>query len=266
MTEPPAETAPPPPPPEADETPYRCPRCGSPHDPFQEYCLECGARLVGPPAYSSVFTREAWTRDSPLWFWVTFLALLLIALVAGAIVLAATRGDETRTGTRQAEPTPATSLIQPPAVAPTTTPTAFPTTLTVPTTTPTIPTFPGTTTTTAPTTTTVTGTTTTTTTPTTTGGSRTVIAWPSGRSGYTVILDSIPQSRGRAAAEARAREAIADGLPQVGVLNSSLYSSLNRGYWVVFTGVYDTEAQAVAAVPNARAKGWPVAYPREIEP
>jgi hypothetical protein len=93
-----------------------------------------------------------------------------------------------------------------------------------------------------------------------------VIAWPSGRSGYTVILDSIPQSRGRSAAEARAREAIADGLPQVGVLNSSLYSSLNRGYWVVFTGIYDTEAQAVAAVPNARANGWPVAYPREIEP
>ena len=48
------------------------------------------------------------------------------------------------------------------------------------------------------------------------------------------------------------------------MLNSSDYSSLNPGYYVTFTGVYTTESQAEAALPNARSKGFPTAYVRRV--
>jgi hypothetical protein len=246
---------------------YRCYRCDSPHDPFQEYCLECGARLTPLPA-GGVWRRDAWTRDSPLWFWATLLALLLIALVTGAVVLAATRGDdESRRGTTAAAPgTSSISLptTPPPAAAPTTGPAPTTgTTVTFPSPQPptSIPTFPTTTGgTTFPTTTSGT-----TTTGTTTGGSTTVISWPANRDGYTVFLRSFPQAAGRAAAEAEARRAIGNGLRQVGVLDSSRYSSLVRGYWVVFYGIHDTEAQASATVTSARTAGYPNAYIRNVQ-
>jgi hypothetical protein len=249
--EPPADVPPEP----AQEDPYRCARCGAPHDPYQEYCLECGARLSRyAPAGAGGWRRDVWTRESPVWFWATFLALLLIALIAGAIVVAATDDDETtKRGTTSARPGPTTSVI------------AIPTNLTTGTLpgTVTIPTI-GTTTTIPTTGTTTTGNGTTTAPTTTTSGS--IISWPSGRDGYTVILTSVPKSQGRSAAEAKAREAIADGLSQVGVLDSDNFTSLNAGYWVVFTGVYDTESQARAALPTARQAGWPIAYIREITP
>jgi hypothetical protein len=50
----------------------------------------------------------------------------------------------------------------------------------------------------------------------------------------------------------------------VGILNSTDFSSLNPGYYVTFTGIYDTESQANAALPNARSKGFPTAYVREV--
>ena len=253
--EPPADASPP------SHDPYRCPRCGAPHDPYQEYCLECGIRLAryAPAAGWATWRRDVWARESPVWFWATFLALLVIALIAGAIVLAATSSDENEPGNRQAA-RPTTSVLVAPGDGVTTSP--LPETITAPgdedgATVPTLSTG-----TTAGTTT---GTTTTATTA-TTGGSRTIVAWPSGRRGYTVILASVPTSQGRSAAEARAREASGDGLPQVGILNSSDFQSLNAGYYVVFTGVYDTESQVKAAVSRARAAGWPIAYPREIVP
>jgi hypothetical protein len=250
----PAEAPPPP------DDPHRCPRCGAPHDPYQEYCLECGLRLAryAPATGWAAWRRDVWTHESPVWFWATFLALLLIALVAGAIVLAAEDGEPRRT--REARPT--TSVLAVPGGGVTTSP------LQETITTPgdgdgsTIPTLS-----TATTRTTTTGTTTTTTTSTTTtGGSSTIVAWPTGRRGYTVILASVPSSQGRSRAEARAREAIADGLPQVGILDSSNFQSLNAGYYVVFTGVYDTEAQVKSAVSRARSAGWSIAYPREVVP
>jgi hypothetical protein len=74
----------------------------------------------------------------------------------------------------------------------------------------------------------------------------------------------VPTSQGRAEADAAAQTAQANGLPQAGVLNSSDFSSLRPGYYVAFSGIYDTEAQAVAALPNARSKGFPTAYIREV--
>jgi hypothetical protein len=257
VTEPPAGTTPPP---EqgvehAAEPELRCWRCSSPHDRYQEYCLECGARLVPLAGGSAGWRREVWTRDSPFWFWATFLGLLLIALIAGAIVLAATNDDD--------EPPSGQS----PAAGPTTSQlTEIPTT--PPVTTSTLPpeiTIPPTTTTTIPTLTTTTGATTTA--PTTTSDqTQQIIAWPSGKSGYTNILASVPASQGRGAAETQARQAINRGLDEVGVLNSSNFSSLNSGYWVVFKGVYDTESEARADLPTVRQNGYPVAYVSRVAP
>ena len=84
---PPPEAAPPPPPPE----PGRCPNCGAPHDVYQEYCLECGRRLPG--AYVGGRYAEVWRRDSPIWLWAALAALLLVALVSGAVVALAATDD-----------------------------------------------------------------------------------------------------------------------------------------------------------------------------
>jgi hypothetical protein len=83
--------------------------------------------------------------------------------------------------------------------------------------------------------------------------SDTVIDWPLGEDGWTIALASFPQTGGRKVAVARAREARRRELPSVGVLDSSRYASLHPGYWIVFTGVYSSEAEATSALGRARA-------------
>jgi hypothetical protein len=83
-------------------------------------------------------------------------------------------------------------------------------------------------------------------------GTGSVADWPSGTDGWTVVLASYPQTKGRKAADARAKQARAKGLPQVGVLDSSSYASLHPGFWVVFSGVYGSEAEATSALEPAR--------------
>ncbi len=51
---------------------------------------------------------------------------------------------------------------------------------------------------------------------------------------------------------ARARIARAKKLPQVGIIDSSRYASLHPGYWIVFSGVYASEAEATSALDDAR--------------
>jgi hypothetical protein len=252
-----AEPPPPPPPPSGPGVPPPpvppppepglCPRCGAPHDPYQEYCLECGLRL--PPPYG-MHSGEIWSRDSPVWLWAALLALLLVALVAGAIVaIAATRGDN-QGGPRAVGPVVSTGpsttdtvgiITQPPTVTINPPTTTFGSTTTLPTTT-------------------VGSTTTLSTTTTATGN----VTWPAGKDGYSIFLKSVPTSEGRAKADAAAQRARNNGLSQVGVLNSSDFSSLRPGYWVTFTGIYDTQQQASAALPNARARGFPTAYTRPV--
>jgi hypothetical protein len=89
-------------------------------------------------------------------------------------------------------------------------------------------------------------------------------SWPAGQSGYTVVLESLPSSSGRSLAFERARSASKAGLPRVGVIDSSRYSSLHPGYYVVFSGVYSTLGQAQAAQATAAAKGFRLAYARQI--
>lgn len=86
-------------------------------------------------------------------------------------------------------------------------------------------------------------------------------SWPSGVVGWTVILGSSPTS---SAAEEIAASAVGAGLPQVGVLFSSNYSSLNDGYWVTYTGVLNSESEAEIHQGQARASGFTDAYAREV--
>ena len=247
MVEPP----PPPPPPEAASPPAppepgRCPNCGAPHDVYQEYCLECGRRLPG--AYVGGRYAEVWRRDSPIWLWAALAALLLVALVSGAVVALAATDDG-----KNSEPASSIPVV---STAPSTTDTVG--VVTQP---PTITINPPTTTLSTTTFSTTTFGTTTFGTTTTTGSN---VTWPPNKDGFTVVLKSVPTSNGRSQAESAANKARTNGLSQVGILNSSDFSSLNPGYYVTFTGIYDTQSQANAALPNARSKGFPTAYVREV--
>jgi hypothetical protein len=79
------------------------------------------------------------------------------------------------------------------------------------------------------------------------------------------VLLSLPQTNGRAAANEQAARARQRGLRRVGVLDSSRYASLHPGYFVVFHGVFASEAEAASALQRARA-AFPNAYQREIVP
>jgi hypothetical protein len=91
------------------------------------------------------------------------------------------------------------------------------------------------------------------------------ITWPRDRRGWTIVLLSLPQSNGRDAAAAQAKRARDGGLRRVGVLDSSQYASLHPGYYVVFQGVYASEAEASSSLQRARTV-FPTAYQREIIP
>jgi hypothetical protein len=88
--------------------------------------------------------------------------------------------------------------------------------------------------------------------------------WPPGKSGYTVVLESVPTSAGRAFAVARAKRARAAGLGSVGVLDSSNYSSFHPGYYVVFAGIYGSPGDAAQAVGTAHARGFGDAYQKQV--
>jgi len=80
-----------------------------------------------------------------------------------------------------------------------------------------------------------------------------VAEWPVGEAGWTIAIASLPQTGGRASALERARAARRKGrLTAVGVLDSSRYASLHPGYWIVFSGIYASEAEATSALEDAR--------------
>jgi hypothetical protein len=222
-----------------------CPRCGTPHGPEQEYCLECGLRLQRVPGVVGRLSkawsdRFAWYPGD--WIWPSLLfGVLAIAGAGAAIALAAEGGSGgpiiATEGGAPHSPTnaPETGTVALPSV-PRGTPTSGP---------PATPTVP----------------------PPASSRPRpadALTAWPAGQSGYTVVLESIPVSAGRPLAVSRARSAARSGLPQVGVLDSSRYSSLHPGYYVVFSGIYDSAAEAARNRSQALAEGYPVAYPRQI--
>jgi hypothetical protein len=191
-------------------------------------------------------------QSSPPWVWAMLVAFALLTLTAGAIVGMVATDD----GTPAAAPTAAgeTTAFEPPA----STAAVAPPTVTIPGITDELPETTG-----------VTDTGSTITVPSTTVPPATTAppvagTWPSGESGFTVVLASVVEAQGRTEADAAAQRATAAGLPEVGVLRSSDFSSLRPGYWVAYSGVYETEAQARAALATAISAGFPDAYPRRV--
>ena len=213
--------------------PGTCPRCGTAYAPGQEYCLECGLRL---PARRGIFSGLAagWARRGWYpgdWVWPVLVFLVLAGLGALAAIILSTGGGSANTVVAiQSGTSPGVTL---PTVPTATTPTV---TVPPPTTTPpkTTPRPPG-----------------------------ALTSWPT-RDGYTVILQSIPAGAGRTNAVRTAKQALSAGLPQVGVLDSAQYSSLHPGYYVVFSGVYASNAEAAAHVAEAQGAGFRAAYVRPI--
>jgi hypothetical protein len=213
-----------------------CPSCGTTTEPLQEYCVECGLRLRSSglvPALAAGWRRRlGWYPGD--WVWPSLLALLVAAVAAAGAIW----------WTRDASSAAATTVVGDTAPLPTvaTTP-AAPTTGAA-------PTVPTRTQTTAPTR--------------RQPARRSLIEWPRGRSGWTLVLVSLPTSSGRDAAITRAREALRSGLPQVGVIESSRYASLHPGYYVVFSGVYPSISEAQDAVSRAAESGYENAYARRV--
>jgi cell division septation protein DedD len=90
----------------------------------------------------------------------------------------------------------------------------------------------------------------------------TIASWPPGVTGFTVVLGVIPAKSG---ATASATKLAAAGIP-VGVLDSSDYSSMHPGDWIVFSGTYTTRAQADTAASQLKAKGQAGAYAFSVVP
>jgi hypothetical protein len=214
-----------------------CPRCGTAYGTDQEYCLECGYRLRprgGVLGSLATAWRERLGWYPGDWVWPVLLGFVIAVAGAGAAIVLADAGAEDRTivATEGGPP-------HLPTTSPVTTTVALPT---VPTGTPTAP-PPATTTAPAP---------------------GALITWPAGESGWTVVLESIPTRAGRSLAVARARDASRDGLPEIGVLESSRYSSLHPGYYVVFSGIYSSRSEAERARAAASSTGFGSAYTRQI--
>jgi hypothetical protein len=76
--------------------------------------------------------------------------------------------------------------------------------------------------------------------------------WPRAVRGWTIVLASIPKKKGRGRAVAVAQHARTRGLTRVGVLDSSRFASLRPGYWMAFTGRYQSEADATGSLRRAR--------------
>jgi SPOR domain len=83
----------------------------------------------------------------------------------------------------------------------------------------------------------------------TTAGASFTGDWPSGSSGYTVQLQSLPESTTQVSAvEAAKAAASAKGAKGVGALKSEEFSSLTAGSYVIYAGVYSKRAEAQKAL------------------
>ena len=216
--------------PEADH----CPHCEAEVAPGQEYCLECGARLPHPHGVMPTLAG-AW-RAKLRWYpgdWIWAALVLLLVAAAGAAVAVASTGEA-----------PADTEL---FVATGAKPVPLATTHEV------------------------------TSTPTPAQQQRnenrthkppkkqtTLITWPFGRTAYTVVLSSFPSATGTGTANGLAQRAMHAGLTDVGILDSSRYTSLHPGYLVVFTGVYESADDAASAQQHAQRLGFGKAYTRQI--
>jgi len=228
----------------SNSAPPRCPRCNATVGANQEYCLECGARLAhaqpGPLERTAAGIGQRHGGAAP-WVVPALLGLVIAALGTGAAIAISNDGAEpsaisTATGGSLTVTNDGSTLTAPEPTEPTTTTAPATTTAPKPTTTPKPPANPA------------------------------AIVWPRSRRGWTIVLLSLPQSNGLAGANAKAAQLRRGGLRRVGVLDSDRYASLHPGYYVIFTGIFDSEAEAASALQRARAVCDCTAYQREIVP
>jgi hypothetical protein len=215
-----------------------CPRCGTPRKPDQEYCIECGSRL--PPTSGALArARRAWVHRLGWypgdWVWSALLALVVAA--AGAAVAIVATDDAKPSSTATIYATSQSVALASPSPAPATNVDTS-----------TLPTPPE---------------------PTASSKARPQpngrTPWPAGQTGWTVVLESLPATAGgQRSARARADRAAKDGLPEVGILVSSRYSTLHPGYFVIFTGIYDSRSEAESNLRAAGSAGFSSAYVRQI--
>ena len=208
----------------------QCRSCGGPLAPKQGFCLECGAKIIRPSGVPHSLgvawtSRVRWYPGD--WIWPSLAALVLAACGAAAAV-AASHGEKTSAPSTvvalsRLVPAPTKAVEEPKPIPE--------------------PTTPGKTTR-AP------------------RPKPTVISWPD-RNGYTIVLASIPLDGGATEARKRAGDALAKGLPEVGILVSSRFSSLHPGYYVVFSGVYGSLGDAQGGLSAVSSK-FRQAYTREI--
>jgi hypothetical protein len=77
--------------------------------------------------------------------------------------------------------------------------------------------------------------------------------WPSGTSGYTVQLQTLPSSGTQVSAvEAAKTSATAKGAKAVGALKSEEFSSLPSGNYVIYSGVDHTKSEAEKALSGLK--------------
>jgi hypothetical protein len=226
----------------------RCPRCGSALSADQEWCLNCGAA-----AGTEVVEARGWRV--PLYLGGGLTALAVIGVIL-AILALANRNDVVA---GNPTPTPAPSSAAPPG--PSASPSPLPTLTPLPSTTAspdpnataTASPDPGVTITPTPS-----ATETTTPEPTTTSS---FPGWTGADGDYTIIIESAKTQSG---AETVAQKASDAGESTVGILKSDDYSSLNGGYYVVFTGTYTSKSDAEGALDGVRSN-FSDAYVRQIK-
>jgi len=204
-----------------------CPNCDAHLAPDQDWCLECG---------SAVKIR---IRTAPDWRVPLAIVGTVVTLAAAAFVFllvslsnSANRSAAAAVAAPTVKTTPAVAApkVKPGATAPSTPAATAPSTKTA--------------------------------TSTTAAATAGIGSWPSGVTGYTVVLGVIP---GKAAATTSATKIASAGIP-VGVLDSSDYSSMTPGDWIVFSGTYTTRAEAATAASQLQAKGQTGAYPFSVVP
>jgi hypothetical protein len=223
----------------------------------QEWCLNCGAA-----AGTEVVEARGWRV--PLYLGGGLAALAVIGVIL-AIVALASRNDvvadnPNATPTPSSAAPPGATATSPPLATttplPSTTPTVSPDPNASPTTTadPNATASPEPTTSPEPTATEDPGTT-------ESGTGSTFPGWTGADGDYTIIIES---AKSQSAAEKVAKKAEDAGLTDVGILDSSSYSSLNGGYQVVFTGTYTSKSDAEGNLDSVRAE-FKDAYVRQIK-
>jgi hypothetical protein len=202
-----------------------CTNCGARLGSDQDWCLECGDAVT-------VRIRTAPDWRVPLAIVAGVVTLVAVGLVFALVALSNSADRSAAAVAPAAAPAPAPT----PAPAAATRTSQAPTPATGATT-------PAAATTTAP-------------------PAPAIASWPTGVTGYTVVLGVIPE---KAVAKASATKIRAAGIP-VGLLYSSDYSSMHPGHWIVFSGTYGTRTQAEAAAVQLQGKGQTDAYAWSVVP